>query len=419
MTAEFELPGERVLLTDDARRLLAPVVAEAGGRLLQVRRSQVRHQPGRCLFVRYAAEVERNGSIRTQTLGAVMQTSPLPADVVKVDLAGGGRAGVWRYPHDPFLPGLPAVAGPKAAGRFLAGLGLSVAEPRVQPVVYRAGRRAVLRVSAGAGADTMYIKVVRPGNAARLQALHEAFAERMRVPLVLGIDDDLGLAVVESLPGVSLTTQLLNGGAIPPPAHLVSLVERLSEVVLPPPAVAADNGSVGTRRVAGRTAPGRIVDHAATLAAAVPHEQGRIAELVARTRVDELRQTCVHGDFYDRQILVGESGAISGVLDLDGAGVGSATDDAATLLGHLVALAHVHPTVAPRIDDYRQELQSLLARRSEPHALYAGVTGVLLGLATTPFRRQVTDWPAQVSRWLDVAQRWSTRRLDARSDRPC
>ena len=119
----------------------------------------------------------------------------------------------------------------------------------------------------------------------------------------------------------------------------------------------------------------------------------------------------VHGDFYEAQILVDETGAITGLLDVDGAGPGHVTDDPATLLGHLAGLAHVHPAAAPRITDYRENLQEQLAGAVDPDRLHTATTGVLLGLATTPFRRQQAGWQQQTSGWLDLAEAWALRRL--------
>ena len=386
MNDDAALPGSEVLLGAGSQRLLAPAVAAAGARLLGLRASQVRFEPGRRLVVRYAAEVEdAAGNRSTETLCAVAQSDSLPEGIPVVDV-DGANFGVWRYPHDPWLPGLRQVASPRGVRALLAALDLATTVARVAPVVYRPGRRAVLRVTANRG--ELYLKVVRPGGkASRLQALHATFGSQVAVPRCLAADDALGVVVFEALCGKPLTRPLVDRGSLPAPAAIAALVKRVQTVQLPhnPPRAA------------------NSIDHqAAVLRFAVPDERDRIARLVDAAR-DESGADLVsaHGDFYERQILVDDAGEITGLLDLDAARTASATHDPATLIGHLIGLAHVHPKVASRINAYRRELEDQFADVGD---LRPAVLGVLLGLAATPFRRQSQDWVAKVSAWLDVAE---------------
>lgn len=391
------LPGSDVLLSDDAHFVLSPAISAAGGTLLTARASQIRYTPGRRLIVRYAAEVEwAGGERRTETLGALVQKRALPEGLSVLEGEDGSRIGVWRYPHDPFLPGLPAAAYPDGAQAVLAHLGIATATVRVEPVVYRPGSRAVLRVTADD--RVVYLKVARPGKAARLHAVHDAFGAVMSVPRCIASSDPLGLLVLDELPGVPLTRPLVDGGPLPDPVAIAALTERIREVVLP-----AVEGN--------RSASAPVAAHASTLSAAVPQEVDRIKRL-ADLAVDAgaPQEHTVHGDFYEAQILVDSAGTITGLLDIDGAALGSRTDDPATLLGHLLGLAHVHPTAATRINGYRRDVQDRLAAGTDPDRLHAGVTGVLLGLATTPFRRQDPGWQSQTSSWLDVAEAWAGHR---------
>ena len=397
MKADEALPGSDVLLGDEAIAMLTPAVAAAGGTLLTARPSQIRYTPGRRLVVRYAAEVEwSDGTRRTETLGAVVQKRPLPDGLAILEGDDGSRIGVWRYPHDPFLPGLPAAAYPDGAKAVLAHLGIATAGVHVDPLVYRPGSRAVLRVTADD--RVVYLKVTRPGRATRLQAVHEAFGAVTRVPRCLASSDDLGLIVLEALPGVALTRPLVDGTpALPDPAALLELTAQIRDIRLP-------------EVEGGRSATAPVRDHVVALSAAIPHEQARLERLaVLSVDAGAIQEHTVHGDFYEAQILVDGAGAITGLLDIDGAALGSSTDDPATMVGHLVGLSHVHPAAAPRIDDYRRRLVAELAHLVDADRLHAAVTGVLLGLATTPFRRQDPQWPAHTAGWLDVAERWARR----------
>lgn len=393
MDADPALPGSDVLLGEDAIHVLGVAVESAGGRLLHVRPSQIQYHAGSRLAVRYAATVEwKDGTQRIETLGAVVQRRPLPDGVAVLEDDDGTRIGVWRYPHDPFLPGLPAAAYPAGAQAVLSRLGIPAPEVTVAPLVYRPASRAVLRITAGH--RVVYLKVVRPGRAKRLHAVHDSFGAVTTVPRCLASSDPLGLIALDVLPGQQLGAALLGGGAIPPPAAVVDLMDRIHEVVLP-------TGGRGST-------PAPVADHVAALAHAVPDEHERLHRLAA-TAVDarHSHEHTVHGDFYEAQILVDESGSITGLLDIDGAAQGSATEDPATLIAHLLGMSHIHPAAAGRVEGYRQDIQALVVRRVDPDLLRAAVTGVLLGLATTPFRRQDEGWAAGVRGWLGVAEQWS------------
>ena len=398
MDADPALPGSEVLLGDEAHSVLSPAITAAGGTLLAVRPSQVRYTPGRRLIVRYAAEVEwAGGERRTETLGALVQKRALPEGLSVLEGEDGSRIGVWRYQHDPFLPGLPAAAYPQGAHAVLRHLGIATSQVRVEPVVYRPGSRAVLRVTADD--RVVYLKVARPGRATRLQAVHEAFGALLTVPRCIASSDPLGLLVLAEVPGVPLTRPLVDGGLLPDPVAIAALTERIREVVLP-----AVDGN--------RSVPAPVADHVSTLSAAVPHEVDRINRLAdLAVGVGEPQEHTVHGDFYEAQILVDDGGGITGLLDIDGAALGARTDDPATVLGHLVGLAHVHPRAAPRITEYRRALHEQLGQQVDPDVLHAVTTGVLLGLSTTPFRRQDAGWQAQTVAWLDVAEAWAAHRL--------
>jgi hypothetical protein len=395
MDADPALPGSEALLGEGARHVLAPAVAAAGGTLLDVRPSQIRYNPGRRLVVRYAATVQwADGSRRTETLGALVQRRALPDDLAIVEGDDGARIGIWRYPHDPFLPGLPAAAYPEGAQAVLHQLGLGNAGVNVEPLVYRPGSRAVLRVTTPE--RVVYMKVVRPGRARRLHAVHDAFGAVTRVPRCLASSDDLGLLVLEALPGYPLTVPLVEGGPLPSPADVVAQAAAIAEVALP-----ADDGP--------RSKPAPVRDHVRSLTRALPAEQARLERLAAMAvDLGTGSQQTVHGDFYEAQILVDGAGAISGLLDIDGAAAGSPVDDPAMMIGHLVGLAHVHPAVADRIASYRTELQQHFARDLDVELFRAAVTGVLIGLATTPFRRQDAGWQAAVAGWLELAEQWAT-----------
>lgn len=394
MEGDEALPGSEVLLGAGAIAVLAPAVAAAGGTLLSARPSQIRYRPGRRLAVRYAAEVDwGERGRRVETLGALVQSTPLPEGLAVVEGDGGARIGVWRYPHDPFLPGLPHAAYPHAAAEVLRHLGVDVGEVEVQPLVYRPATRAVLRITAPG--RCVYFKVVRPGEAEPLRALHRALRPHAPVPACLAASEELGLVVLEALDGAPLTRPLVDGGTLPPAGAVLAVSDALRDLDV-------DAGP----------SPPRIADHVATLVRALPDAADDVRRLAARAAdLGRRPDRTVHGDFYEAQVLTA-NGHVTGLLDIDGVRRGNAIDDAATLVGHLVALAHVHRRAAPRIHAYRAEVQAAAGDRVGPELLHDTVTGVLLGLATTSFRRQETDWPDRTRAWLDLARRWADEHLD-------
>ena len=384
------LPGAAQLLGPQAPVLLARTVEGAQGQVLRARPTQVRYDPGRRLTVRYAARVQWPAGERTETLGALIDAAGPPPGVEVVE-AEGAIVGVWRYPHDPCLPGLPHAAYPHGVRQVLRAMGLPAEAPRIAPLVYRPCRRAVLRVLR-TGDHELYFKVVPPTETAPLRAVHDAFTRTTPAARCLAWADDRGLLVLPALSGVPLTRVLLDGGPLPAPTAIAALVRAIRAVELPP-------------ECRGRAAD--VGWYAQLLRRAVPGSASLIDDLAGAATGRTLpAETTTHGDLYPAQLLI-DGGAVTGLLDLDGSRIGSVVDDPASLVAHLLALAHVRPAAAARIHAYRRELQPLLAAQVDPAAFAAAVTGVLLGLATTPFRRQEPDWRARTVAWLELARTWS------------
>ena len=96
---------------------------------------------------------------------------------------------------------------------------------------------------------------------------------------------------------------------------------------------------------------------------------------------------------------------MSGLLDVDTAGQRARIDDWATLLAHLALLERLGdpgPVAA-----YRARVQALVAGRLPAGELAARVAGVLLGLATGPFRVQQADWAAATEARVALAEEWA------------
>ena len=151
----------------------------------------------------------------------------------------------------------------------------------------------------------------------------------------------------------------------------------------------------------------RVRAHATVLGMVCPALVPRLERLVTAVGAAAGRHPVVpvHGDFYEAQLLVSE-GAVVGLLDVDTAGPGARIDDWATLVAHLALLERLAGDPAP-ITAYRARVQALLAGRVSGRQLAARVAGVLVGLATGPFRVQQAGWGAATEARVALAEEWA------------
>jgi hypothetical protein len=392
--ADPALPAMRTLLREPAD-LLDAALAPAGG---QVRRVAARHatwRPERSLTMRYDARVAwPDGRITDEML--VAATGRLHPQSLVLE-AGDVRVGVWRVPHDPWLPALAVVTDPLRLDVLLDTLDVRSGRSEHRIVSYRPGRRAVVRVRRAG--TTLFVKVTRPERAQALHDRHVALAPAVPVPRSLGVDPRLGVVVLQALGGSLLRRRVAApGAALPGPEAVVALLDRL-----PPPADAARRP--GWRApdwadLLGRIRPGRA-DAVHALA----------AEIAAVGRERPPPADPVHGDLHEAQLLV-QRRRISGVLDVDTHGVGHRVDDLANLIGHLVTLALASPRRL-LIERYAACLLDGFDRTVDRVVMRYAVADVVLGLATGPFRVLEPAWPANTDARIALAERWaaSARRL--------
>lgn len=393
------LPALEHLLGANACQLLAAAVAPAGEQVVDCRVSQVGYRPGRSLLVRYATTVRKaDGRQVIETLVALTDVGPLPEGVLPIE-APGLRVGLWRFPFDPKLPGLPPATSGVRVRQLLDRLRGPAGGVRLRTRAYRPMRRAVVQVDideGGADRSVLYLKILPPERAKRVHRTHRALAPALPVPRSVGLAYEQGIVALTALPGVTLREALEAGSRVPAPQELLDLLRRLAEQPLDTDA-----------RPAATIEPDR---HAKVLAAALPHEREHVAELAARCAPGQRdgRQVTVHGDFYEAQVLV-EGGEVAGLLDLDGTGPGYPADDLATMIGHLETLALLRPNAATRLRDYSADLFEGAARTEDPSTLARLVAAACLGLATGPFRIRQHDWELQTGRRLDLAESWLRR----------
>lgn len=388
------LPAAPVLLDREAATaLLQPAVQAGGGRLLELTPHHARYQRGRRLAVRYGAKVTwAAGNTTTETYAALIDTEGFPPEVAVLHDDAGTAVGVWAYPHDPFLPGLPAAASPASVRALLAELGATDGPVRITPRVYRPTARAVLSILGTGGA--CYLKVLPPGRAAPLHTLHDTLHRLLPVPASYGFSASQGIVVLEALRGEPLSASLTRHVRLPSPEELLGLLDRVADA--PSSADAPSTPSTPSERFA---------DYAATLGRVLPSEAMRAAAIADAADDGWSPDRTVHGDFYEAQVLV-DDGRVTGLLDVDSLRRGDNADDLATLLAHLEVLAWVRPASAVRIRTYLDAVAEVATGRVAPDRLARRVAGTLLGLAAWPFRAQRANWPDETADLLGVAESW-------------
>lgn len=286
----------------------------------------------------YGYEVDTvDASGATSTVLTFIDTDTRAADgssVLTRDPGTGQLLAVWAYPADPMLPALAGATYPDRVVDSLAALGVTVTEPRLSVAAYRPGKRAVIRLDAAE--TTVFLKVIRPDRVGPIVALHEAFrAQGLPVPAVLASRPD-GLLVLERVPGVPAGQRVVELADDPRfVEQMVDLGTRIAHVDVTARAQsdALDHGAW----------------HRATLRAALPDRAAEIDGLydeIDRRRASSASDALavIHGDLHLEQLFVhpSEPWRVTGLLDVDTAGLGHPARDAAALVAHLVVTGQWH-----------------------------------------------------------------------------
>ncbi|QSB13398.1 phosphotransferase [Natronosporangium hydrolyticum] len=400
VTAAPQAPGQpwRELLTGpDAGDILQTALVGVGGHLLSWRAHQVEHRRNGSTAA-YRVQVRwPTGEETEERFGAWAGAGPPPPDTLVIG-DGTDRVAVWRFPHDPYLPGLATAYDPAAVAGLLRSFDLARAgdePPRLRVRAYRPHRRAVIE-AIGATGHRLFLKVVPPAQAATLHRQHTRFTDAgVPVPPSLGHSAD-GVVALAALPGHSLRQELRAEAAeLPTGAAILALLDRL-------PAGLAD-------APVRRSWRDRAGHYATAVASVLPREAERVRELAAAIYAEGGTGPIVpvHGDFYENQVWVA-GGRITGLLDLDTAGAGDRLDDLACLLGHLSVLTQLNPAQAATVSRAGARYLAAFEQRVDPADLRYRVAAVVLSLATGPYRVQESGWQRSTRYRVELAERWLT-----------
>ncbi len=392
-----DLPELAVLLGPDADELLGGVLSELGARLVSSRIMQVRYVPGRSVTVQYRTEGERDGTkIREVFVASAGIDVP---DHIPVLAADGVEIAVWRFPHDPFLPGLAPASEPDQIRGVLEQLGVTADEVRLRTRAYRPGRRAV--IEAVTPRARIFVKVLRPSRVAELQQVHGAMAESVPVPHSLGWSEELGLVAMQALPGRTLRKAVESGTKrLPEAAGLRALLDLLP-------------AGVGSSSVAGPRK--RAIQHADLLKAVTPELGTRIDAIVdAVAGEPDEPLVAVHGDFHTSQVLV-KGPEIVGLIDVDTVGAGYRSDDYGSILGHLATLSLIS-SAGRNVTRYGARLIKGFDALVDPAQLRLTIAASVFAFATGSFRVYERNWPAETARRISLAERWIDSANDLGND---
>lgn len=245
---------------------------------------------------------------------------PVPEETGLVLKAGDAlRARVWLHPADPRLPTLPVAAFGESAARLLERFGIAgTFESEI--VAYRPGKRAVLHLR---GAESEhFLKIVPPGVTEHIAQLHSALAKAgVPVPRIPRWAPQ-GCMLIEQAKGLA-----------GPKAALALAPDALLQAV--------DVVRVGLERaeIAGAARPAlatRIDWYAARLAQASPERAAlamALREAVQQRRRDVTLPVVVHGDLHLGQLFFTDE-VVTGLIDVDTAGIGDRDEDSAAFIAH-------------------------------------------------------------------------------------
>ena len=401
MTTSGDPDGSTLLTSADVKDLLSAAVEHAGGSLVSWRLDHVDASPRHSTTATYSAAVDWPTGRRTELLGASARVGGRTGSDERATIFGDGdrEVAVWLYPDDPDLPGLRRAALPDA----LAAL---VNEHRVldhpangedialEMISYRPRRRAVLKavIRTSSGPRTFFVKVLRESVYGPTLQRHELL-RRARFPaaVVAAATADF-ILVFHEVPGRPLV-QAIFDEAMPCSAEsLIILLDSLPSAVVSLPRRPPWTGAVGT--------------YAEMIAAALPALDPQLRWLVAQVSgglaaLPPGREP-THGDFHEGQLFV-SNGMITGVLDIDTIGPGRRADDLACMIAHLSTMQRMTAEQAAGLTRLINLWLQVFDTRVDPAELRLRAAGVIVSLATGPYRGQEPNWETETIRMIESA----------------
>jgi hypothetical protein len=387
-----DTPAEPAELTpEQERELLVAAARAAGAELRTARLRSVHHRPRRSRSALFDATLAVGAEERQVVLVTHTDTRGFPEGALVLE-DGDVQVAVWRFPNDPYLPGLPSALSAERVRELLDELDGPPGTVALRTRAYRPTRRAVVEVEVHGevAGRILYLKVLSGTRARSVARRHRTLlAAGLPVPGLIGLAEPQGIVALEALGGPTLAQALASGAPLPDPSAFLDLAERF-----------ASSGVDGSRDPRAFADPGR---HVALLASQLPDRAEELASLAEEAAAVTGPLVGVHGDLHAGQLLLGPDGAITGVLDIDGAGQGYHAHDAGNLLAHLEAFGDLDPRIRARTHAFAARLRGAYAEVVDPVMLDRAAAGSWIGLATGAHRAQEPGWREELSRRIDRA----------------
>jgi hypothetical protein len=264
----------------------------------------------------------------------------------------------------------------------------------LEMISYRPRRRAVLKavVKTRDRPRTVFVKVLHESAYGPTLQRHELL-RRARFPaaLVAAATADF-ILVLHELPGRPLTQAIFDEAMPCTAENMITLLDSLPSAVVGLPRRPPWTGAVGT--------------YAEMIAAALPALDPQLRWLVAQVSgglagaQPGLEPT--HGDFHEGQLFVA-NGLITGLLDIDTIGPGRRADDLACMIAHLSTMQRMTAEQAAGLTRLINLWLQVFDTRVDPIELRLRAAGVIVSLATGPYRGQEPNWQAETVHMIEAA----------------
>ena len=262
------------------------------------------------------------------------------------------------FPFDPQLKALPKLATDVAARAVIAkclpeaSRGTANGKPSHEVLSYRMERRCVIRYGLVRNGQSLsaVAKLFRAKRAGGVRRACELLtANGIAVPRTYDFDQADGVHYMESVPGVSLhdlTESTSLATACEGAARLLSDLHRVPPEDLP--------------RYAAHDEVRQLRAWVALTTRLYPDSSALFDEVLRRLQetVPDApeRMTCIHRDFYDKQILHSDEGLT--LLDYDNLALGDPAQDYGNFVAHLRLRAEQSPSRAPNIFEARRSFEA-------------------------------------------------------------
>ena len=343
----------------------------------RIRPQQIRYQPGRRALASYVVEWQWDKWV--------------VEDQFAVELAAGKPQRMFRYPDDPYLPGLRRAASALEAHELLANHVLIAPRVlRVETVRYRPGTRAVLRYYARRGRaqgdqPSLFARVMPPKRVSRLlSATRLAKRSGFALPKLAGYWPEGGSVWLTTIPGETVRARIRKGDP-PDPERILDRLAGLWST-----AAKADEGQPLNLR-GGYLITQRLLSQVL---------EGEEARRLLQLAMDTLGpfseswepSTLAHNDFYDDQVLITPQGQLA-LADYEEMGPGDPLLDVGNLLAHLRWMARFGISTE-QCDSYRRGVRVAALDRFgwDSSELDMREAYAIFRLSGNPFRQLRSNW---------------------------